>query len=626
VKKNILFGFLIVISSQFYVGFSQSNSGSLRLPAIISDHMVLQGELDIPVWGWTDPGEIVTVKIEGQKLTAQANDRGEWKVEIPELEAGGPYKMTVTARGQSIKIKDILVGEAWICSGQSNMQWSLAASENGDEEITNADYPEIRLFTVAMVTAVEPQDDCNGEWVVCSPETAGTFSGVGYFFGREIHKELNLPIGLINSSWGGTPAEAWTSKQTIDENPDYYTLEKRYIRTKNRYDIDRNEFDSRLEKSQETDFISGSMKASLESLTGVWDILSGAEGQEIQSTVTISLNKGELEVDMAWPGPKSRDIRFEEGVLKWSFTIPVYYSDPFDVRVNIDGDILSGTISSNANGNSPFRGVKRTDQEGIDPQLTFSGQQNRPASLYNAMIAPLAQYAIRGAIWYQGEANTSRAYTYRSLFPDMIRDWRRLWDQGDFPFLFVQIAPFDYGSPKVAAELREAQMMTLSLENTGMVVTTDIATIDDIHPTNKLDVGKRLALWALAKNYGRDELVFSGPLYRSMQVEGDKIRLHFDHVGGGLLVRDGELTDFTIAGKDRKFVEAKARIERNTIIVWSGRLAKPVAVRFGWTNTAEPNLFNKEGLPASTFRTDDWPGVTQGNQEEEVEGSISAWK
>ena len=397
-------------------------------------------------------------------------------VKLAAMPAGGPHEMTVSA-DNTITVKDILVGEVWICSGQSNMQWTVERANNPKQETAAADYPKMRLFTVAQTISKEPQEDCTGSWGRCSPETAPSFSAVGYFFGRHLHKQLDVPIGMVNCSWGGTIAEAWTSRETLDSDPDFQAI--------------------------------------------------------------------------------------------------------LDRAAN------------------------------FDPK-----QKNQASVLYNGMLKPLVPLAIRGAIWYQGESNVSRSEQYRELFPAMITDWRSTWKQGDFPFLFVQLAPYRYKNkdPRECAELQEAQLMTLSLPNTGMAVTVDIGNPGDIHPRNKQDVGKRLALWALAKTYGR-ELVYSGPLYKSMSVEGNKIRLRFKHTGGGLSTTDdGGLTHFTIAGQDGKFVEAAAAIDGNTVLVHSDSVPKPKAVRYAWRDDAVPNLCNTEELPASPFRTDDLPLVTAGKR------------
>jgi sialate O-acetylesterase len=463
-------------------------TAAVKLPAIIGDNMVLQRDQPVPIWGWADKGEEVTVAVGAQTLKTKAGDDGRWKVTFAKVDtkpegkivsSSGttvtmqwrlrePLTMTVNgSSGNTITIKNILVGEVWAGSGQSNMEWCVAAANNAQKQIAAAKYPKIRLFTVVKKKAGEPQTDCAGKWVECSPADVPGFSAVLYFFGRQLHKDLGeMPVGLIHTSWGGTPAEFWISRKALEANP------------------------------------------KLKHLAGAGD----------------------------------------------------------------------------------------------------------NSSLYNGMIAPLIPFAIRGAIWYQGESNVSRAYEYRTLFPAMIANWRADWSQGDFPFGFVQLAPFRYGGQNPAnwAELCEAQRMTLdALPNTGMAVTTDITDIHDIHPKNKQEVGRRLALWAEAKVYGRN-LVYSGPIYKSMAVEGNKIRLQFEHVGGGLIARDGKpLTDFTIAGADQKFVPAVAEIDGNSILVHSDQVAQPVAVRFGWNDIATPNLANKEGLPASPFRTDTWKGVTE---------------
>jgi len=461
-------GFLKLAAS-FLLGLCMLSAAvaEVKLPAIISSNMVLQRGIALPVWGWAEPGEMVAVTCAGQSVATKAGKDGRWQVALKELQPGPPRQMVVTgSSGSKITLKNILVGEVWVCSGQSNMEWPLARTRNAKEEIAAAKYPNIRLFHVGRARAEEPQSDCKGQWKPCAPEATAGFSAVGYLFGRHLHKELQVPVGLIESAWGGTPAEFWTSRKVLESEP------------------------------------------ALKSL------------------------------------------------------------------------VARGSV------------------------------------LYNGMIAPLIPYAIRGAIWYQGESNVARAYQYRTLFPAMIRNWRSDWGQGDFPFGFVQLAPFRYGrqDPACCAELWEAQLLTLrSVPNTGMAVTTDISNVRNIHPANKQDVGKRLGLWAMATVYGKKDLVYSGPIYKSMKVEGEKIRVEFDHVGGGLASRDDKpLSHFTIAGEDRKFVPAAAEIDGETIVVHSDQVSKPVAVRFAWIDTAEPNLMNKEGLPASPFRTDKFKGVTEG--------------
>jgi sialate O-acetylesterase len=438
---------------------------------VIGNDMVLQQGSSLPIWGWADKGEEVTVSVAGQTVSGKAGDDGRWEVKLAKLEAAPdekPLEMTIKgSSGEPITLKNILIGEVWVCSGQSNMELGIAVAKNGPAEIKAANYPEIRLFTVPKVRAHEPAKDVKAAWAECNPKTIsaggwGGFSAAAYYFGRDLHKKLKVPVGLIFTSWGGTPAEQWTSKKALEAEP----------------------------------------------------LLKGLAGKGENST------------------------------------------------------------------------------------------------LYNAMIAPLVPFAIRGAVWYQGEANVGRAAQYRVLLATMIRDWRTDWAQGDFPFGIVQIAPYKYGNEDKnggipEAELWESELITAEkVPNTGVAVTMDIGELTNIHPKNKQDVGHRLALWALATVYGQ-KVVYSGPIYKSMEIDGDKIKISFDHVDGGLKSRDGQpLTEFTITGPDGKFEPAKAEIEGATVVVQSDKVSNPVAARFAFHDTAQPNLENKEGLPAAPFRTD----------------------
>ena len=454
-------------------------SADVKLPHLFSEHMVLQQQAAANIWGWADKDEEVTVTLGDAKATAKGDENGKFKAVLKTPAAGGPFELKVAGKN-TITIGDVYVGEVWLASGQSNMEWRVKQCANPQEEAANAKYPLIREFFVPHVTADKPADDVNAKWTVCSPETAPNFSAVAYYFAREIHKELNVPVGIINSSWGGTICEAWASRPALEAVADFKPI------------LDR--------------------------------------GKEYKA-----------------------------------------------------------------------------------------GNPNQACNLYNAMIAPLVPYTFKGALWYQGESNRDRALQYRTLFPAMITDWRKQFGQGDFPFLFVQLAPYTYVRDKNPAldaqreklpEIWESQTATLSLANTGMAVTTDITEIGDIPPKNKQDVGKRLSLWALAKTYGKDR-PYSGPLYKSSAVENNAIRIKFDHAEGLNAKSDQPLTHFTICGEDKKWVPAKAKIDGNTVVVSADDVAKPVAVRFAWTETAEPNLFNKAGLPASPFRTDDFPLVTK---------------
>ena len=490
-------------------------SADVRLPSVISDNMVLQQGKAVPIWGWADPCETVTVTGSwgSGKWEATADQDGKWMVKIDSGKAGGPCEMTVAGKN-TLTVKDILVGEVWVCSGQSNMEFTVKQANNSAEEIADSNnYPQIRSFNVGHKVIYTPMYNCGGKWQVCSAQTAGNFTAVGYFFGRELNKQLNVPVGLIHTSWGGTPAESWMSKEYLENDPNFQPILKRFEET---------------------------------------------------SANIVELKK-----------------KYQEERQKYDAIAP---------KLKAEGKPL------------PPR-----PEEPIGPGHAYS-----PTGLYNGMIVPILPYGIRGAIWYQGESNAWRAYQYRTLFPAMIKNWRDAWGQGDFPFLFVQLANYMEPEPQPVesdwAELREAQLMTLSVPNTGMAIAIDIGE-PDIHPKNKQDVGKRLALWALAKTYGKN-IVYSGPICKSMKVDGNKAILTFDNVGGGLMAKGDSLKGFAIAGTDRKFVWADAKIEGNTVVVSSDNVGVPAAVRYAWAINPVCNLYNKEGLPATPFRTDTWPGVT----------------
>ncbi len=462
-------------------------TAEVKLASVFTDSMVLQCDMPAPVWGWANPGESVTVQFAGQKKVATADKDGKWQLSLDKLSATAePH--TLTAEGSNrIELKDVLVGEVWICSGQSNMEWPLRASMNAQEEIAAAKYPQIRLFNVlGHVVSPTPKDELNGKWQTCSPETISGFSAVGYFFGRRLQKELNVPIGLIGSNWGGTRIEPWTSPAAFKESAD--------------------------------------LKA------------ESAKVEAYTATTKVS----------------GRD----------------------------------------------------------------------PSAIYNAMIHPLAPFAMRGGIWYQGESNGNEGESYYHKKKALIAGWRKLFNP-DLAFYWVQLANFRKPNEDPAggdgwARLREAQRKALEVKHTGMAVITDIGAANDIHPRNKQDVGHRLAQWALHQTYDKKELVPSGPLYKSHKVDGDKIVLSFEHTGSGLMVgkkngleptqeADGPLKHFAIAGEDKKWVWADAKIEGDTVVVSSDEVKNPVAVRYAFTTNPEgANLYNKEGMPASPFRTDSW--------------------
>ena len=660
----------------------------LELADLFTDGMVLQRGVKAPVWGWAAPGSKVVVSIGTQVRTAVADEQGRWKVAFGPLVAGGPYEMTV-ASDTTITLHDILVGEVWVCSGQSNMQMPVRVGRygvaNADAEVANADYPRIRLYTVWPAashsrqerlttgkgpTFAPPED--NNRWVACSPDTVGPFSAAGYFFGRHLHEQLGVPVGLINCSWGGTIAEAWTSEPALrrlpelqpvlDEMykalPELDALQREYERALVEWEENAKTWHAEFEASdvgyREEDAPWAAVdldtsgwatmdlpqlweKAGLPKFDGYLWYRKVVDLPADWAEKDLTLHLGPInDMDWTWVNGEPVGSTTAEGSAETPRVYPVpagvarVGDNVIVVRVYDMGNVggLWGKpedLRIECAGAAPVSLAGAWQyKEGADlavipakPSPPKFGLQNpnQPSVLFNAMIAPMIPYAIRGAIWYQGESNTPKPFEYRNLFPAMIQDWRDEWDQGDFPFLFVQLAnwrrmaedkPILRGWP----ELREAQTMTLSLPNTGMAVIIDIGEADDIHPKNKQDVGKRLALAARHIAYGED-LVYSGPLYSSMRTEGQRIRVFFEHVGGGLTAKGGELTGFEIAGKDRVFVPAQARIDGETVAVWNPAVPEPVAVRYGWSINPPVNLYNREGLPASPFRTDDWLDVTE---------------
>ena len=487
----------------------------VKLPAVFGDHMVLQRDAALPVWGWADPGEKVTVTLCGRSKTATADAEGKWAVKLDAMKAGGPFVLNVAGKN-ALKCGDVMVGEVWLCSGQSNMAMSVGGCDNYEAEQAAAKLPNIRMMTVARAAAETPQTDCAGEWAVCSPETVGGFSATAYFFGRRLHEQLGVPIGLINSSWGGTPVQAWAALADQKAEP------------------------------------------KLKGLLDGWD-------------------KQVAEYD-----PDKAKAALDEQLATWQDRVK----------------------KAKTAGKTP----PRRPRPPVDPRLN----SHRPANLYNGMIAPLAPFAIRGAIWYQGESNASRydPKLYGMQLEMMIRNWRRLWGQGEFPFQWVQLPNFKTPQTEPVETsgwviIQEQMLKTLAVPNTGMAVTIDIGMANNIHPKNKQDVGKRMAIWALGATYGK-EVVRCGPLYESMSKRGGEIVVRFDHVGEGLLAKGEKLKGFAVAGADRKFVWAEAKIEGDTVVVSCPQVKDPAAVRYAWAANPDCSLYNKAGLPASPFRTDDW--------------------
>jgi sialate O-acetylesterase len=512
--------FLSLAAAALLLAAASSALADVRLPALFTDHMVLQQGQKNRVWGWADPGEAVVVTIAGQRHTATADAQGKWHIALDALPVGGPHTLAITGKNK-LAIEDVLVGEVWICSGQSNMQWSVAQSNDPDLESKTAKYPKIRLISVPQVGTQEPQDDFKGQWEVCTPQTVSQFSAVGYFFGRQLHQTLDVPIGLIDDAWGGSACEAWVRRDLLAQDEKYQPLLARWEQIEKNYDA--------------------------------------AKAQ----------------------------ANYQKQVADWE----------------------AARAKAQAEG-------KPVPQRPRPPVNLLTGNA-RPGNIYNGVLKPTIGYGIRGVIWYQGESNAGRAYQYRDLFPLMIKSWRDEWQIGDFSFYWVQLADFKDEKPEPAesdwAELREAQTMTMArLPNTGQAVIIDLGEGRDIHPRNKQDVAKRLARWALARDYGVTDLPYRSPEYKSMQKQSNKIVLTFDHVGSGLYTFDvTKPVGFAIAGSDKKFVWADAQLDgTNKIVVWSDKVADPVAVRYAWADNPVCNVYSRDGLPLTPFRTDDWPGIT----------------
>lgn len=498
-----------------------SAQGKIKLPAVVSDHMVLQQEANVNLWGWAEAGEKVMAKFGDKSAETVTGPDKKWRVKLAGLKGGTAGDLTISGT-DTVTVKDVLVGEVWVASGQSNMEWIVKNSMNPQEEIAAAYFPQIRMFTVTKANSLTPKEDCVGSWQVCSPSTVGNFSAVGYFFARELHKKLNQPVGVIHTSWGGTPAEFWTPAAVLEREPAFKKYSERWAKVQADY-------------------------------------------------------------------PKAKEA-YDVAMVKW--------------KEDAEKAKAEGKPAPRAPG-----APRGSDAFGA------------PGCLWNAMIEPILGYTIQGAIWYQGESNANgeaEAKLYRQLFPTMILSWRKAWAQGglegsdnpDFPFHFVQLANYRtrYEEPVDSdwAVLRESQLLSLELPRTGMAVIIDIGEANDIHPKNKQEVGRRLALSTIAQVYYIDT-EFSGPIYSGSQPEEGKIRLSFRNADGLKAADGGKIKGFAVAGEDKKFVWADVAIEGDHVLISSPKVAAPVSVRYGWADNPDCNLVNSAGLPASPFRTDDWP-------------------
>jgi sialate O-acetylesterase len=528
----------------------------VQMPAIFGDHMVLQEEKKLPIWGTAAPGEVVTVTLGAASAGATADARGDWRVDFPPLPPDEkPLTLSVKG-GNALTFTDVLAGEVWLFSGQSNMAMPVAGTVDAAKDIPAANDPGLRLFLVAQKTSLDPLTNVQGEWKLCTPAAAAGFSAIGYYFGRELRHHLNRPVGLIGSYWGATPAEAWTSLPALQAKPALKSYVEAFEKTKANYSAALAAYPTRLRQYQD-----------------------------------------EL---LAWRQSPA-GIALDAKIKAWTAVMakPQHRGGPDTPRP------------------TPPPGAPV-------PPLPPDGGSREPASLFNAMIAPLIPYAVRGAIWYQGEGNAARGYEYRTLFPALITDWRERWGEGDFPFLYVQLAGYNAGPIQSWPYLREAQALTLSLPNTGMATAVDIGNPGYIHPQDKKDVSHRLMLLAQDIAYG-GHVPDAGPLYRAMTVKDGAIEVAFTHAESGLKIGQApwvasgvkplpadRLVGFTVAGADHRWFVANAKIEGSSVVISSPIVAAPVAVRYDWANAPRGNLDNRANLPAPPFRTDDWPDPAMG--------------
>jgi sialate O-acetylesterase len=623
--------------------------GQVRLPRLISDGIVLQRDAGLKIWGWSTKNEKISIRFMNLSYNISADDNGDWELILPKQNAGGPYEMEINA-SNSITIHNILIGDVWICSGQSNMELPMQrVSPIYESEIANCANDNIRIFTVPQkYNFNQSQKDFEaGSWQPVNPKSILSFSAVAYFFGKELYEKYIVPVGLINASLGGAPAEAWMSEDAIKEFPQYYDEAQKFkdasIITKiETSDRKRSQsWYSLLRQKDEgyEDLLNPWYKPDLNTcdwssmeIPGYWaDNGFGSVNGVVwfRKNFDVPLSMVDREAKLILGRIVDADSVFINGKFIGSTGYqypPRRYNIPINVLKEGENSIVVRVISNSGKGgfvpDKQYKiicGKDTIDLRGkwhaklgaaMEPLAGETFIRWKPVGLYNAMIAPLVSFKIKGAIWYQGESNVSRAVEYRKLFPALINNWHSEWQQGNFPFIYVQLPNFGDAKEEPAesdwAMLQEAQLKTLSVPNTAMVVAIDLGEWNDIHPLNKKDIGKRLALAAENKAYGEENLVACGPLYKSMRVEGNKIILSFTNTGSGLTAKDGkELKYFSIAEADKKFVWANAKIENDEVVVWSDDVAEPIAVRYAWAdNPAGANLYNKEGLPASPFRTD----------------------
>lgn len=643
-KKQYLFLLVILISSI-------SINAQVSAAKIFADNMVLLRNTPIPVWGTAKANEKIEIRFNRQIKKGKADKNGKWMIRLDNEKAGGPYSLTIKA-SNTVQFKNVLVGEVWLCTGQSNMEWSVEQSNDAKKEMASANNPMIRHIKIDKGVNSIPQSSVNSKnsWQVCDSTTVGDFTAIGYFFAKNLYDELKIPVGLVNASWGGTNIETWISREGFESSDEF----KEMIAGMPKVDLDSlsklkvRGFEKKIETLQGAKINSAAASAFKESVFNdskwpelnmpqLWEaqILGEFDGVVwLRKSITLSADDSKKEALLELAQIDDEDVTYVNGIKvggmekydsKRKYAIPAGIlkegTNVIAVRVTDTGG--GGGIYGEAANLKLTVGSKIIPLNGkwkfqVESTKTSTNENSLPSLCYNAMINPLIPFAFKGVLWYQGESNAGRAYQYREAFPLMINDWRQKWNQGDFPFYFVQLATFYAGGNSNEgcswAELREAQTIALSLPNTGMVVTTDLVTIpSDIHPTNKQDVGKRLAAIAFNNLYNK-KMVCSGPTFKSLETKGNQIIVSFDNIGTGLSTPDkyGYIKGFEIAGKDQVFHYAKGFIKDNKLILSSEEVSSPIAVHFSWVGDAtESNLFNKDGFPAVPFRTDEWKTVTK---------------
>lgn len=583
--------------------------GAIKLPAVISDGMVLQRDQPIVLWGWAEPGVEVSVTLGEDRVNTHADDNGNWQVTLPERPAGGPYSISVSGDKTVQHIKDVLIGEVWLGSGQSNMQWTVSKAANPAAEIAAADFPNLRMFTVEQAVSEKPLQDVSGRWQPATPEHTGQFSAVGYYFSRHLLQDINVPVGFIHSSWGGTLVEAWMRNETLQQPPIAVVKERQQqIMDASRQDLAKFNEQVATFKTHKAH-----RKPDPRRLAGTWDALAMYPGYKRHITWDFRLQDDQAHVAFKQAGTSvDTPVVIKDNLINWTYRTKSktnVAAPPLTFSGQLDRNVISGTLSTDQR-SVPMHATRRENSSAA-PTLMEVSRQNRTSHLYNGMIAPLVKYPIKGVIWYQGESNAKSATAplYFELFSSLIEDWRRQW-QTQLPFYFVQLANFQAReqSPPLNSEwaqVRDAQRRTLTLPATAMAVAIDIGEAGDIHPKNKQEVGRRLALPALAQQYNRN-VIYSGPLYRDATFKGPEVRIRFDHASG-LTTSDGEsVTGFAVAGADQRFHWANARIDDDEVVVWQDEVSAPQSVRYGWGVNPAVNLVNGVSLPASPFRTDHW--------------------